>query len=100
MKDKFFTHPLTEIAATPRGYGKDDYMAVFIENTIQKLKEFEESSGSADFHGLDYIASLKRALEWLLEYFKGNSAVEDDCSIYSYYAWIHLKKLDEDLMLD
>lgn len=100
MKNKFLTHPLTEIAATPRGYGKDDYMASFIKNTIQKLKELEESSDLADLHGLGYIVSLKRALEWLLEYFKGNSVVEDDYSIYSYYAWIHLKKLDEDLMLD
>jgi hypothetical protein len=95
MKNKFFNHPLTELSATPRGGGKDEYMMVFIKDALLRLQAIKAGRDEIGFHEPFYLISLKHSLQWLLEYYGGEEKVETDYDVYSYYAWAHLQKFDE-----
>lgn len=100
MKNKIFSHPLSEIASTPRGCGKDEYMMTFIQHASLRLREVEANWVNSDFCRLFYFESLKHSLDWLRDYYQGAECSDEEYSIYSYYAWVFLQKIDEDLECD
>lgn len=100
MKNKIFRHPLGEIASTPRGYGKDEYMMTFIQHAILRLGAVEADWTNSDFCRLFYFESLKHSLEWLRDYYQGAYFSDEEYNICSYYAWVFLQKIDEDLEFD
>lgn len=98
MKHKFFIHPLTELPATPRGFGKDEYMKCFIENASKNLDQQLARAEWAYLQERSYIQGLQRALQWLTEYYQGCSTNEDDHIIYSHYVWTYLQQLDSEFV--
>lgn len=97
MKHKFFSHPLIELPATPRGFGKDEYMKCFIENASIKLDQQLASAEWTCLQAQPYVKGLQRGLQWLMEYYQGGSTNEDDHIIYSHYVWTHLQLLDAEM---
>lgn len=97
MKHKFFSHPLTELSVTPRGFGKDEYMKCFIESASINLDQQLERPEWNYLQEQPHVKGLQRALQWLTEYYQGYSINEDDYTIYSHYVWTHLQLLDAEL---
>lgn len=97
MKRKFFSHPLTELPATPRGFGKDEYMKCFIESASINLNQQLASAEWTSLQEQPYIKGLQRAFQWLTDYYQGCPKNEDDHIIYSHYVWAHLQLLDAEL---
>lgn len=46
------------------------------------------------------LAALRASLVWLVEYYEGSPATEEEHTIYSEYAWNHLAKLDNEIEED
>ena len=96
MRQTFFFHPITEIAATPRGYGCDSDMTRAIQTALEKLEQLENLE-SGYVIGLAGAQHLQRSLNWLLAYHAGCHANEDDHSLHALYSWHTLQRLDAEL---
>ena len=97
---KYFDHLMNKLPASPRGYGDESLMIYALQEKIAMLDQFLKALQASVPEPQSDLVALRASLVWLVQYYKGSNATEEEHTIYSEYAWNHLAKLDSEIEED
>lgn len=94
---KYLDHLTKKIPSSPRGYGDECLIIHALRGKIVMLDHFLENLQASVPESQPDLAALKESLVWLVRYYEGAAATDEEHTIYSEFAWNNLSRLDREI---
>lgn len=93
----FLNHVFLKAFSEPRGRGLDALIKQSILENKGKFSDFVGGGRYDWFHHVVDVKALMLALDQLQDYYSGGDIKDEQWMLAAYYAYSHLKILDEEL---